>query len=68
MLMSLILFKEILKCKADQTAVRRYILLSPNSSDKQHYPYQGHKMLREHGKKRLQDLKIDEIRYRYVIG
>ena len=43
--------KEILQCKADRTAVKRYILLSPIDNTILH---QGHKMLSEDGNKRLQ--------------
>ena len=59
--------KEILKCKADRTAVKRYILLSPIFRIDNTILHQGHKMLSEYGNKRLQNLKSDEIKYRYVI-
>ena len=60
--------KEILKCKADRTAVKRYILPSPIFRIDNTILHQSHKMLSEDGNKRLQNLKSDEIKYRYVIG
>ena len=60
--------KEILKCKADRTDVKSYILVSPTFRIENTFLHQGHKMLTEDGKKRLQYLKSDEIKYRQAIG
>ena len=60
--------KEILKCPGDRTAVKRYILLSPIFRIDSTIFHQGHKTLSEDGNKRLQILKFDEIKLRYVKG
>ena len=41
------IYKEILKCKADRTALKRYILLSPIFRIDNTILHQGHKMLSE---------------------
>ena len=50
------LHKETLKCKADRTAVKRCILLSPIFQVEDFILHQGYKMLSEDGNKRLQYL------------